>query len=257
VKLDAHYVDPRLVALYDLENPRGDDTDYWLSLAADVAARTIVDVGCGTGLLTCALAVDGRVVSGVDPSTAMLEVARRRPGADRVRWVVGDATALTDPALIAPGTADLVVMTGNVAQVFLGDEDWGAALHAAHTALRPGGRVAFESRNPEDRAWERWDPERTAGRVVGPDGPVRSWLEVLAVADARVRFRAHNVFEATGEDVVSDSELRFRSAAELRGSLHAAGFEVEHVYGDWRRSELAPSSRVMVVVARRPGAVAM
>ena len=40
-------------------------------------------------------------------------------------------------------------MTGHVAQFFLTDEHWRAALTALHAALRPGGRLAFESRNPD------------------------------------------------------------------------------------------------------------
>ena len=155
-KLDQHYVDPRLVALYDIENARGGDTDFYVRLAADLSARTILDLGCGTGVLTCELAVDGRHVSGVDPSAAMLAVARQQLNADRVRWVEGDSSALGTPA------ADLVVMTGNVAQVFLDDDEWTATLRDIHAALRPGGHLAFESRNPDDRAWER--PTRTGVR---------------------------------------------------------------------------------------------
>ena len=115
--LDLHYTDPRLVELYDSENPRGADTDFYLSLAMDLDARLILDLGCGTGLLTRELAVDGRRVVGVDPSSAMLAVARRQPDADRVRWVEGYSDALGAPE------ADLLVMTGNVAQVFLDDEE--------------------------------------------------------------------------------------------------------------------------------------
>ncbi len=44
-------------------------------------------------------------------------------------------------------------MTGHVAQVFLSDEAWTATLTAIYDALRPGGRLAFETRNPGDRAW--------------------------------------------------------------------------------------------------------
>jgi 2-polyprenyl-3-methyl-5-hydroxy-6-metoxy-1,4-benzoquinol methylase len=62
MKLDQHYVDPRLVALYDLENPRGADTDFYIGLAAELDAHTIIDLGCGTGLLTHELASDGRKV---------------------------------------------------------------------------------------------------------------------------------------------------------------------------------------------------
>jgi pimeloyl-ACP methyl ester carboxylesterase len=42
-------------------------------------------------------------------------------------------------------------MTGNVAQVFRGDEAWAATLRAIRKALRPGGRLVFESRDP--RKW--------------------------------------------------------------------------------------------------------
>src|SRR5215831_12527166 len=98
MKLDLHYVDPRLVELYDHDNPRGADTDFYLRLAATLDAHQVLDLGCGTGLLTLELAaVDGRFVMGVDPAPAMLAVARRKPGAERVTWIEGDASALGTP----------------------------------------------------------------------------------------------------------------------------------------------------------------
>jgi len=245
MQLDRHYVDPRLVDLYDIENTRGADTDFYVRLAADLDARTILDLGCGTGLLTRELAVDGRLVVGVDPAPAMLAYARRQPGADRVQWVEGDSGALGAPA------ADLVIMTGNVAQVFLDDAEWAATLRNIYAALRSGGHLAFESRNPDDRAWERWNREATYKRFDSPHGPMECWLELVSVGNSRVRFEGHNVFSATGEVVVASSELRFRSLAELTDSLINSGFTIEHVYGDWQRGPVVSTSRVMVFIARR------
>jgi len=245
MKLDQHYVDPRLVELYDLGNPRGADTDFYVRLATELDAHTIVDLGCGTGLLTHELAIDGRKVIGVDPAPVMLAVARRQRGADRVHWIEGTSNSLGTPE------ADLVVMTGNVAQVFLDDAEWATTLCDIHAALRPGGHLAFESRNPDDHAWERWNRQATYEQIDLPYGPMECWLELVSVGNGRVVFEGHNVFTSTGEVVVASSELRFRSLAELTTSLIGAGFTVEHVYGDWDRKPFDSASRVMVFIARR------
>src|ERR671911_1404470 len=102
------FTDPRLVAVYETVNAYepGTQPDFYLGLAAEVGARSVVDLGCGTGLLTRELALRGYEVTGVDPAPAMLEVARRRPGGDRVRWLHGDA------GLLDEGRADLAVMSG-------------------------------------------------------------------------------------------------------------------------------------------------
>jgi SAM-dependent methyltransferase len=245
VKLDQHYVDARLVALYDGDNPRGKDTDFYLRLADRLDARRIIDLGCGTGLLTRELAVAGREVSGVDPASAMLAWARRQPGARRVRWVQGDSSVLGSAG------ADLALMTGNVAQVFLEDEQWNVTLRHLHGALRAGGVLAFESRNPAARAWEDWNRAATFERLDSPSGPLECWLELVAVQDGRVRFEGHNVFTATGENLVVKSELRFRSEAELTASLSSAGFRVLHVYGDWDSGSVTPASHSLIFVAQQ------
>jgi len=245
MKLDLHYVEPRLVELYDRANPRGADTDFYLQLAAELNAHTIVDLGCGTGVLTRELAVGDRHVIGLDPAAAMLAVARRQQGAERVQWVEGESGALGTPE------ADLVIMTGNVAQVFLDDSDWAATLRAIYAALRPGGRLASESRNPEARAWEQWNRESTYTINDSPFGPVEEWLEVVSADGGRVRMQGHNVFQATGEVLVVDSELRFRRLDEMTEALTKAGFRLEHVFGDWDRGPYVATSRLMVIIARR------
>jgi SAM-dependent methyltransferase len=245
MKLDLHYTDPRLVALYDTDNPRGADTDFYLQLAQEIQAQTIVDLGCGTGLLTRELAIEGRRVMGVEPSASMLAYARQQHGADLVQWIEGDASVL------GQAEADLALMTGNVAQVFLEDTDWTATLRFLHTALKPNGCLAFESRNPDAKAWKHWNQKTTHERIQSPYGAMECWLELVSVDSGRVQFQAHNVFNNTGEDLVVNSELRFRSLEEITNSLQEIGFRVEQVYGGWQRQPLTTSSQAMVFVARR------
>jgi SAM-dependent methyltransferase len=86
----------------------------------------------------------------VDPARPSLEVAKAKDGAAAATWVCADA------GQVPLFDADLAVMTGNVAQVFLADDEWERVLLAIRAAQRPGGFLAFETRRPERPAWEEW-----------------------------------------------------------------------------------------------------
>lgn len=221
---DPIFDDARLAAVHDPLDPDRSDLDAYVAIADELGARSVLDVGCGTGTLACLLAQRGLEVTGVDPAGASLDVARTKPGADRVTWVHGDATVLP------PLQVDLVTMTANVAQVFVTDEDWAATLRAVHAALRPGGHLVFETRVPERRAWEEWTPEhtRTKAEVDGVGG-VETWCEVTDVSGDLVSFRWTFVFESDGALLTSDSTLRFHQRAELEASLADTGFDIVEV----------------------------
>ncbi|SAK76200.1 methyltransferase type 12 [Caballeronia fortuita] len=246
------YDDPRLVALYDVLNPFAADTAFYLALAE--SAAHVVDLGCGTGLFATELAKRGHRVTGIDPSPQMLRVARAREHGGEVTWIEGDASAL--PFV---GAADLLVMTGHVAQVFLDDASFLATLRAARRAIRPGGAIAFDSRNPAARAWDHWTRERSSKCVDAPDGKtVQVWHEGHAQPDplstGRAAFTTHFRFltapEAPEQTVSATSELRFRTRDELARLLTDAGFGQIEWYGDWNRAPVEETSRELIAVAR-------
>ena len=218
---DPIFANPRLAEVYDPLDPDRRDLDPYVALADGFSAHSILDVGCGTGTFACLLAARGLEVTGVDPAEASLDVARRKPCADRVRWVLGDATTLP------PLQVDLATMTGNVAQAFLGDDDWRATLSCIRSALRPSGRLAFEVRDPARRVWEEWSRAASFSRKeVAGVGAVESWVELTDVSLPRVSFRWAYRFERDGAVLTSDSTLRFREKEEVEASLSDAGFTV-------------------------------
>ena len=221
---DAIFAHPRLAAVYDAFDGPRDDLAAYLAIADELGAEHVLDVGCGTGCLAVLLADRGRTVVGVDPAGAPLEIARSKDPGGRITWRHGDATAL--PAL----GADLAVMTGNVAQVFLSDDDWARTLRGVRAALRPGGHLVFETRRPERRAWEDWAADTAAVTITVPGtGPVERRLEVTEVALPFVSFRCTYRFLADGTVLTSDSTLRFRDQDEVTASLVACGYRVSSV----------------------------
>lgn len=214
----------------------------------ELGASTVLDIGCGTGALACRLALRGIEVTGVDPAGASLEVACRKPGADGVRWVGGDVSALP------PLQVDMVTMTGNVAQVFLTGDEWSATLAAAGAALRPAGLLVFETRDPAREAWRGWTREETFRRVEIPGvGAVQTWIQLTRLRLPLVSFCHTFVFEEDGAVLASDSTLRFRDRAETAESLRGAGLVVEEV----REAPDRPGLELVFVARRQePGRAA-
>ncbi len=242
---DALYSDPELVALYDALNPLGEDSEFYRR--AVPPARSLLDLGCGTGLLTCDLAAGLERVTGVEPSPAMLAVARARPGADRVQWIEADAQRL------ALGERfDLVLMTGHVFQVFLDDAAIARALRVAYEHLALGGRLLFESRNPLVRAWEGWTPEASRTRVnVAGWGAVEVHHRLLSVEADLIRFETVYRVTKTAQTKVSKSTLRFLPQEAIARHLTAAGFGGVNWFGDWTGGPCMADSRELIAVAKK------
>ncbi len=98
-------------------------------------------------------------------------------------------------------------------------------LLAIRRSLRPGGRIVFESRDPERRAWLEWTKGNTysAAEVHG-EGAVESWVEFEAACGGFVDFIGVLVFERDGRRVEQRNCLKFRSRDELKKSLEGTGF---------------------------------
>ncbi len=71
------------------------------------------------------------------------------------------------------------------------------------------------------------------------------------VREGVLSYTIHNLFLATGEDIVAPTQIRFRTQEELERSLTDVGFRVEQVYGDWDRRPATASTDELIMVAVR------
>jgi SAM-dependent methyltransferase len=245
--VDRLFAEPSLAVLYDLFcpwDPRG-DFGFYLPLVMDAAS--VLDIGCGTGMLLQRARAEGHAgrLCGLDPAAAMLGVAR--DAGEDVEWVLGDLSSVG-----WRGEFDLVVMTGHAFQVLTGDDELREALAAVRAALTPGGRFAFETRNPLARGWENWVPANAVEVTDGSGAVIRQEHQVdLPVHGDLVSFTTTYSSPAWQCPELSRSSLRFLGAEALAAFLTGAGLEIEEQYGDWDRSALRPDSPEIITIAKR------
>lgn len=216
--------------VYDQVNGWGKDDEFFLELLKKSNVKTIADLGCGTGRLTTHFAQAGYQITAIDPNEEAIEYARSKACPGEVMWIVGDSTNLQSNAFEA------IVMTANVAQVFLTEDSWINVVNDVYRALKPGGHFIFDTRNPLAKVWEQWEKDMTPDHAIDlvNGEPLEIWTQYEGFVDDVFTFFEMVKKARTGEVIIHEKmQLKFRTQETIYQSLKNAGFSQIQVYGDW------------------------
>lgn len=214
-----------------------------LELLAEVRARDglVLELGCGTGLLTAELVSTGHRVVATDASPAMLELARDAIGG---RAELRRITLPDDP--LPP--ADAVVAVGHPLNYVADAPALDRALVAAARALRPGGVLALDVC---DLSWGR---ARTRAPGQGRTGPGWAIVTEFAVTSPDRFVRDITTFVANPDGSwrrdTEHHENVLVDTTRIPGLLATAGVDA-HVADSFGDEQLPEGLKV--VVGRRPG----
>ena len=232
----------------------GEDIGLWLSFAGRTD-RPVLEVGCGTGRIAIELAKAGYAVVGIDPSAAMLKVARQKADDDAIDVVLVEG-GLADLAL-EPEKYGLVLVPQDVFLYCEHGEEQLAWLRAIAGALHFNGTLAIDLPGP--------------ALALDPSTNGQPLLVFSGETDEGLAFDAWHVHEddlaqqtrwlrVTYEQVDDEGLVRRRQSEHLLRYVHR--FEIEYllamaglalldIYGDYDLGSLTNESERMIVIARR------
>ena len=202
--------------------------------------RTVLDLCCGTGLMTVALARLGYQVTGVDASAPMLARARQR---------AGPGTVLLQqmlPDLMVDGIFDAAVCTFDGLN-YLTPENFGATLEAVGRQLRPGGWLAFDLHTDAMLAFVSSHPVVT-GQANGKSFTIRNRVD-LGGRSCTTRI---DITGPVDRDTFSEQHRQFFfSAADIRRALTNARFAAPAVTDEYTDQRVTPSTLRATWISRR------
>jgi SAM-dependent methyltransferase len=217
------------------------EVDALVELLALDQPQRILDLACGFGRHANLLAARGHQVVGVDLYTGFLEIARKNAleGGVQVDYRQADMRHLD-----LEGEFDLVLMVFTVFGYFT-DEVNLHVLENAARALKPGGRLVFDSHN-RDVVMKDFRPHH----VTEKEGNLmidRNHFDSLSGCLYNRRIVIH-------DGVRRDKPffVRLYNPSEIRELLNKAGLVLETLLGGYDGQPVSAESRRMVVVAKKP-----
>lgn len=229
--------------VYDQVNRWAKDDEFFMALLKKLNVKKIADLGCGTGRLTKHFAKAGYHILAIDPNEEAIAYAKNKEYPGEVTWIVGDSSNLQ------ANEFDAVIMTANVAQVFLTDESWQQVILDVYESLKPGGHFIFDTRNPAAKVWEEWEMDKTPDFATDQASgeSLEIWTEYDGFVDDVYTFYETVKKVHTGEIVIHEKmQLKFRTQEAIYESLQKAGFSQIKVYGDWEFEQATLENRSFV-----------
>jgi ubiquinone/menaquinone biosynthesis C-methylase UbiE len=181
----------RWAAVYDHDaNPlQALEEPVLRTAVGDPRGLAVLDLGCGTGRHSLWLADNGAAVTALDFSEGMLAEARRKPGAEGVRFIVHD---LHEPLPFASGAFDLVI--SSLVLEHLRQLD--GIFAETHRMLQSGGRAVITTMHPAMflRGSQARFTDPASGELVQPGSQAHS-LSAFAMAAVHAGFQLADMRE--------------------------------------------------------------
>jgi ubiquinone/menaquinone biosynthesis C-methylase UbiE len=237
------------------------DVAFYRDAAREIG-DPILELGCGTGRITMALAQMGKRVTGLDISEKMLERAAKKRAAlyteerERVHLVQGDMAQFD-----LGEKFKLILMPFRPFQHLLEVREQLACLECTRKHLAPGGRLILD--------FFQTDPERMHDPVHMRETPlveyntsdgrqVRISERVAAFHRAEQCNDVEMIYSVTHRDgrkerLVFAWRLRYFFRYEVQHLLARCGFQVEAEYGSFDRLPIRDDSPEMIFVAKSDG----
>jgi malonyl-CoA O-methyltransferase len=186
----------RWASVYDHDaNPlQALEESFMRQAIGDPQGQRVLDIGCGTGRHALWLAAGGAEVTAVDFSEGMLQKAREKPNADRVRFLQHD---VHEPLPFADEAFDLVV-SGLVLEHL---RELGPFFTEARRVTRSGGRAVISAMHPAMflRGSQARFTDPTTGELVQP-GSVPHAIGAFVMAAIRAGFTLIDIAESAPDD---------------------------------------------------------
>lgn len=218
----AQFADESIARAYHTRPPYPAELFEILAGLQPAGPRTILDLGCGTGDIALGLAGRAERIDAVDPSPAMLRVARARPGADHpsLRWACATAEACA-----LDGPYSLVVAAESFHWM-----DWAAVCARVAGALRSHAFLALvRGRTLQDTAWSaglaELIPRYSTNQEYQPYDIVEELTRRRLFTEVGRRVTAFVPFEQPIDDYVESFHTRHGFSRERMTCAAAADFD--------------------------------
>jgi SAM-dependent methyltransferase len=183
--------------------------------------RVILDAGCGTGKITLELIHEIDRADAVDPSSAMLRVARSLPGADnpKIRWI---HSSIEDAPLEPP--YGLIVAASSIHWM-----DLERTLPRFANALADGAMLAvLDGDAPVDAPWEREETTFMIDFVAAREGKRPAWWKTVSERFAEPVL-VHPGFESIGHRITAPVAFSQSIGDYLRCQHSRATWSEDHL----------------------------